>query len=135
VSDELGTERRAADSDHEQLLELPLRATDFAGVYFRRKRFDRGEGGCDFAREVRGGGELRGAKPVVADHALLVGIRERPGLEPGHGIVRLLDLRLHGRKEIVGKRHPRDVERNAEVGVVVEVFFEAGPGHGKSGDR
>src|SRR4051812_29131224 len=119
MADQLWTERRPADADDEEILELALWTGDLPVVHLGREVLDRGEGRRDFAADRRIGRELWRAQPVVPDHALLVGIRDGARFELRHRLERPLYPRLHGGEKIVRKRHPRNIERNAEVGVVI----------------
>ena len=86
VGHELRAERRAADADHEQVAEALGRGRrDAAGVHPGRE-VEHALAACAriSARDLRRRGELRRAQPVVADHALLVGVGDRALLERLH---------------------------------------------------
>jgi hypothetical protein len=93
------------------------------------KSFDRGEGVEISVRSSGVGASWGRAQPVVADHAFLVGIGDGAGFERGHVGEGFLHARLHRREEVVGERDAADVEGEPEIAVLVEVFFETGPGH------
>jgi hypothetical protein len=61
----------------------------------------------------------------VADHALLVGVRDRAAFECGHVGEGLLHLWRHLDQELVREWHPRDIKGEAELGVVVKVGLKA----------
>ena len=124
--DELRPERRAADPDNEHLAEAgrPLRP--------HPRRVDvRGE-----AQDARGrllddgaerglGRELRRAQPVMADPAVLVGVRDAPALERRHLGERRLNARFHRGEKIFLEVNPAHVQPETEAGVVEEVGPEA----------
>ena len=125
VGDELWAEGGAADADHEEFFEFTLGAGDGARVDLGGKIFDRSECGGDRVGQLGRGRELRRAEPVVADHALLVGIRDGTFFEGGHGGEGLLHGGFLRGEKIVGEREARDIEGDAEVGVMVGVGFKA----------
>ena len=130
LADKLRAERGTADADHEQMLEFALGAGNGAGVDLGGEVLDRGERGGNLGGQFGGGRKLRGAEPVMADHALLVGVRDGAFFQRGHVRERLLDGGFLRREEVVRERDPADIERHTEVGVLVEVGLKAGPGHG-----
>ena len=71
------------------------------------------------------GRKLRRAEPIVADHALFVGIGNGALFQDGHGRESLLDGGLHGREKVVGKGDAADIHGEAEISVVAVVGFEA----------
>ena len=89
VGQQLGTERRAADADDEEVGEGASRTADLARVDPRRERRDVPPGRPDGRGDLGGRGELGRAQPVVADLAVLVGVGDRAGLELGRGAQRL----------------------------------------------
>jgi len=129
VADELRAESRTADADHEEVLEFAARAGDCAGMDFGREVVDRGERAGDLSRDFPGGSQVRGPQPVVADHAVLVGIGDGALFERSHVGERLFHRHFDFREKAVGERHAADIERHAERGVVVIELFETGPGH------
>ncbi len=130
LADELGPEGRAADPDHEQFAEFSGGSGDFPPVDLSGEFLDRREGRGDLMRQLRGRRELRRAQPVVADPAILVGVRDRPALEGVHLGEGLLHRRFHRGDEAVRKRDPADVEGESQRGILKIVFLESGPGHG-----
>ena len=130
--DELGAEGGAADTDHEEVFEFALGAGDGAGVDARGEVFDRSERGGNLGGEGGRGRELGRAEPVVADHAVLIGIGDGAFFQGGHVGEGLLHRGVFGGEKIVGERDAADVEREAEIGVVIIKRFKAGPGgHGE----
>ena len=125
MGDELRAEGGAADADHEEVFEFALRAGDGARVDLGGKVFDRNECGGDRVGQLGRGRELRCTEPVVADHALLVGIRDGTFFESGHVGEGLLHGGFLRGEEIVRERQARNIEGDAEVGVMVGVGFEA----------
>ena len=125
--DELRSERRATDADDEHVLERALRARDFAGVNFSRERLDRGECFLDGLPQFRLRRERGVAQPVMADHALLVGIRDRALLQLRHRGKSLLHARLHLREEVLREIHAAHVDGQAERREVGEMFLETMP--------
>ena len=79
VLDQLRSEGRAADADHEQVFEFTLWAGDGAGVDFGGEVLDRGERGRNLGGEGGRRGELGRTQPVMTDHTVLVGIGDGPG--------------------------------------------------------
>ena len=105
VGHELRAERRAADADHEHVAEaLGGGRTDPAVVDPCREVGHALLRVADLGRERRRRRELRRAQPVVADHALLVGVRDRALLERRHR----LERPAQGGREAVegGRREP-----------------------------
>jgi len=133
VGDELRAERGAADADHEQVLELAARAGDGAGVDLGREILDGGERAGDLLRQLLRRSEVRGAQPIVADHAVLVGIGDGALFEGGHVGKGFLHRHLDLGEVTIGKRHAADVERQAERGIGEVVLFKTRPGHGVVG--
>ena len=77
----------------------------------------------DLRFQLRRGRQLRRAQPVVADHAIFVGIGDRAGFEVLHACEGFLRERLHSAQEVVAKTHAADVERDAERLVAEEIFL------------
>ena len=116
VGDELRPECRAADADAEDRFKIPGDAPDRAGVNLFRKALDGLDRAGDRVAQLRCRREFRRAQPIMPDHAVLVGIRDRALFERGHRGVRPLDFRLQTRKKIVRERHATDVDREAGFG-------------------
>jgi len=93
-------------------------------VYALGKIFDAGEGGENLGAQFRRRCDGRTTQPVMADHAFFVGISDGTAFEFGHGGEGLLHAWLHRGEEIVRERDAADVEREAEIAVLVKVFFE-----------
>jgi len=99
----------------------------FAGVDIGGEGFDGGDGAGDFGAEFGGGGAGGVAEPVMADHALFIGIGDGAGFELVHGGEGLFHGGCEAREEGVVEGHAGDVQRQAEGGAGTEVFFVALP--------
>jgi len=84
VADELRAEGRAADADHEEVLEFAARTSDRAAMDFRDEVVDRGERAGDLGRDFASRRQMWRAQPVMADHAVLVGVGDGAFFERGH---------------------------------------------------
>ena len=117
IGNELRPQRRAADADNQKMLELPaLLRHHFAAVNLRGERFDALQNLRDLRAQIVGR-QIGVAQPIMADHALFVGVGDGAALQFVHLRVGGLQFRLEVGKELVVKRHPRDVERETQVGV------------------
>jgi hypothetical protein len=96
-------------------------------VDFIGERLGVGDIGLDARTQRRSGSKAEVAQPVVADHPVLIWVRDLARFEVLHVGERLLNLGLHLGEEVVGKLHPRDVEREAEVRIADEILLEALP--------
>ena len=97
--DELGPERRAADADDEQVREVAALAAHAPSCARRRRSCLMRASVSSISRRSSGVGASAGvAQPVVADHALLVGVGDGAALERVHGREGLLHRRLHPRR-------------------------------------
>ncbi len=108
-----GPERGAADADQQHVGEFRAAGGDLAAVDGGGEVLDIGLGLLDFLAQFRGGRKRGIAQPVVADHALFVGVGDGAGLQLAHGGEGLGGERLHFGQEIVAETHPADIERNA----------------------
>ena len=96
------------------------------------------EGLRDLFGDGPGRRELRVAEPVVADHAILVGVGDASLLQLGHGEVGALQGPFHRREEAIRDIHPADVHGKAEGRILGVELLEAGPessfgrSHGRS---
>jgi hypothetical protein len=133
VRDELRAEGGAADADHEQVLELAARAGDGAGVDLGREILDGSKRAGDLLRQLLRRCEMWRTQPVVADHAVLVGVGDGALFEGRHIGEGFLHRHLDLREVTIGKRHAADVERQAERGIGEVVLFKTRPGHGVVG--
>ncbi len=123
IRDELRPERGAADPDQENALEwLAARRRDAAHVNVGGELLYSLPRVGDLAAQLVVRRELRIAQPVMADHALFVGVGDGAGLQLAHGGESSLDLRLHLFEKAIRKPHPADVDRKAEV-VVAQVIL------------
>lgn len=85
------------------------------------------DGLLDLGAEEGIGGEAGVAEPVVAHHAALVGVGDGALLELPHGDEGPLHERLHPVKEVVREPHPADVDKEAQLLVLVEPLHVAVP--------
>ena len=92
---ELGTKGRTADADEQQLFEVA------ALMKVGGEGLDVGDCAGDLVANLGCGRKVGIAKPVMAHHAFLVGVRDCAFLKRVHGGERLLHARLHGFKEAV----------------------------------
>ena len=106
---------------------FPARRRDPADVHIRGEFLDARVGLLDVGAQLVVRRELRVAQPIVADHAVLVGVGDAAGFEVAHRGERFLDLRLHLFEEAVGKAHPADVHRKAEIVVAQVVLLKSLP--------
>ena len=134
VAHQLRPERRTADADHKQLAELAVGTGDLALVDAGGEILDGGQRRGDGVRDFLVRRQLRRAQPVMADHAVLIGIGDGALLQRGHGGEGLRELRLQRGEIVVRERQAAEVERHAERGIVVAVLLETGPGHGESSE-
>ena len=106
LGDELRAERGAADADEQDLLEdATVGRRDLAGVDFHREVLEVGERAGDGLFQLRRGGEVGVAQPVVADHAAFVGVGDGTGFERLHVGEGALDFRFHAGGEIRADVH------------------------------
>ena len=126
--DELGAESGAADADDEDAGELATGGGgDIAGVDVGGELKGGGEGGGDLGLEV-GGGEGGVAQPVVADHAVFVGVGDFTGFDSTHGGLGGADFGGH-LVEVTGRDvDAAEVDGKAEIGVADEGLIELVPG-------
>ena len=129
VGDKLRSKRRTTDADDKDFLELARRAHDLALMHLGGEGLDGFQRGGDGGAEFGIGRQFGCAQPIVADHAVLVGVGDGAGLECRHVGERLLQLRLQRGRKIIRERHAADVERQTELGVGVVERLEAVPGH------
>ena len=128
VGDELRSERRAADSDEQDVLErLPARRRDSADVNIGGEFLDARVGFDNVGAQLVVRRKRRVAQPVMPDLAFLIRVGDPAGFEVAHRGEGLLDLRLHFFEEAVGKTHPADIERKAEIVVAQKIFLEPLP--------
>ena len=135
VGNELRSEGRASDADHEKVREGRLALRPDAGrVHVAGERLDRRQCRLDRASDRRVGGERGRPQPVVSDHSVLVGVGDRALLEGRHGLERPLQGPAHPIDEPVGKVHPAHVDRESDRLDEAEVFAATIPessfGHG-----
>ena len=100
-------------------------------MYLGCDLLDVSEAGLDLSSQFRLGCERCVAEPIVADHAILVGVGDGAGLEFLHGLVGCLDLGLHFGEKVVAEVDTADVDREIEVLEFKIVLVEAFPGHKK----
>jgi hypothetical protein len=110
-SNEFRSEGRAANTDHQKILE-PRRALgdDRSLVHIGRKLHDACVRRCDGISNLRARREGRVTQPIVADHAVLVGVGDRPFFELVHRAERSLDWPVHAIEEAIVEPHPTDVD-------------------------
>ena len=94
---------------------------------FSRERLDCGERFLNGLTQFLLRRERGVAQPVMADHALFVGIRDRALLQLRHRGEGLLHARFHLREEVVRKVDAAKVDGQAERREVREMFLEAVP--------
>src|SRR5882724_4441711 len=100
---------------------------NFSSVNIRREFPDAFIRFFDICAKFRSRRQCRVAKPVVADHPLLIGIGDRARFELAHGCEGFLDSRLHLLKEISRKFHTANVDRKIEIGVAQKIFLKTLP--------
>lgn len=126
--DELGAESGAADADDEDAGEFATSGGgDIAGVDVGGELEGGGEGGGDLGLEI-GRGEGGVAQPVVADHAVFVGVGDFTGFDSTHGGLGGADFAGH-LVEVTGwDVDAAEVDGEAEIGVADEGLIELVPG-------
>ncbi len=77
--------------------------------------------------EFRRRRQSRIAQPVMADHAVLVGIGDCARFEFAHGRKSLLHARLHFVEKSFVETHPADVDREVRIIVAQKIFLKARP--------
>src|SRR3990172_2937403 len=128
VRDKLRTQSRATDADAQNTGEaVAFFGFDLSCVDFGSEILDRAKVVLDLSSEFRLRRSLRSPQPVVPDHAVLIGIGDRACLQSIHGLVRLLDLRLHTIEIIIAEAHSAEVERQADGRAYAEIFFISFP--------
>ncbi len=128
VGDELRPEGRTADADEQDVLErLSARRRDAADMNVGGELMDAPVRLDNLGAQFVVRRELRIAQPVMSDLPLLVRIGDAAGFEFPHGGEGFLDLRLHFLEEAIGKTHPADIEREAEILVAQKIFLEPPP--------
>ena len=100
---------------------------DLSGVHVGGELFDTGVRVLDVRPQLRCWRELGIAQPVMADHPLLVWIRDRARLQLAHVQIRLFDARSHFLKKFIREPHPADVGGKIEIVVAKEIFLETRP--------
>ena len=111
-----GPERGAADADDQQLAELPAGPAISPLWTLAAKSLMAARVAVISSRISGVGASCGRAQPVMADHAVLVGIGDGALFQGGHGGERLLHRRLHAGEEVVRKGDPADVEGEPEAG-------------------
>ena len=137
VADQLGAQCRAADADQKQIGKTGLaRRGDLLLVDLLRKGQDAVVGGADRLGDVVGRRQRGIAKPIVADHAVLVRIRDFAGLQPRHRVDGLVEARIHLLPEVIAGPHARWIDANRQLGHVAGLLLirlpRVGLGHGHS---
>ena len=122
VGHELRAEGGAADADAEEVGELAGGAFDLSRVDLRREAGDGFDGRLHVGGDLRVGREFRRAQPVVADHALLVGVGDGALFQGGHVGEGLGDGRRHLFGEARWRGRAAEVERDAEFREVEELL-------------
>jgi hypothetical protein len=121
IGEQLGTEGRAPDADVQHVPKGPFLPREVAPVDTADKLPNRlphrGDRGGDFIA----GRELGRPEPVVPDHTLLVGVRDRAPLQRVHGVHRPRHLAGHGVEVVVIEPDPADIEAEPQrsIGEVV----------------
>ena len=108
IRDELRPERRAADAHHEHVGKIP------ALMRPHRELLDVRIARHDFLAQHIVRRDLRRAQPVMADHPLLVRIRDRALFQLRHRRERLLHRGLHAGEPRIVEPHPAHIQRHAE---------------------
>jgi hypothetical protein len=117
VGEQLRAEGGAADADEEDVAEaLAVGGRDGPGVKVGGEGLDLLPARADGRGDRRVGRELRGAQPVVADHAALVGVGERARLDPGHRRQRGLQARRGGLEVLAEQPGVAEVELDGGLG-------------------
>jgi len=130
VGDEFGAEGGAADADAEDVFEGAGGAFDFALVHLGGEVLDALDGGFDVVADGGGGREAGVAEPVVADHAVFVGVGDGAFFEGVHGVHGGGHLGPHFFQEVVGKGDATDIHGDAEFFKRQVKFLETVPAHG-----
>src|SRR5262245_40190418 len=68
----------------------------------------------NLARNLAPRREIGRAEPVMANHPLLVGVRDGAALQSVHGFKRLAQRRRHPVEKTVIKAHAADIQRESE---------------------
>ena len=96
VGHQLRAQGAAADADQQQIAEaVGVRRGDALLVDVGGEGTHLFDFGFDCLADGLVGGELGGAKPVVADHAVFVGVGDGPSFQAGHRFNGGIQLRLH----------------------------------------
>ena len=128
VRDELRPERRAADSDQQDVFEgCPALGSDLPAVNVGRELLNARVSLVDVRAELRRRREAGIAEPIMPDHSLLVRVCDRARFQFAHVGEGLLDPRPHLLEEIVRETHPADVDRKIQVAIAQEIFLESRP--------
>ena len=69
-------------------------------------------------------------QPIVADHPVLVWVRDRASLQFVHGPKCFLDARSHLIEKIVIEFHSTDIDRKIDVVITQEILLETLPKRG-----
>ena len=86
-----------------------LGGANFASMDLGGKVFDRLKVRKNAVANVGTGGNVWVAQPVMADHAIFVGVGDRPSFKGGHIRKCLAKARLHGGDKGIVKAHAADV--------------------------
>jgi hypothetical protein len=89
-------------------------------MYLCRKRLDTLDGLDNIAPYLGRRRKVRGAEPVMSNHAILVGIGDRPLFQRVHRLKRLLQGGRHLLEKALGEPHPANVQRESEFGDAAE---------------
>ena len=82
-----------------------------------------GDGALDVGTNGGGGAQFGGAEPIVAHHAMLIDVGLGPALDLHHGGERPRHPFVHRVEEVVGERHPADVELQPDRWTNAEIFL------------
>jgi hypothetical protein len=128
IGDELRPKGGTTDSDQQDVLKsLSVFRRDLSSVHIRCKLFDARISFFDVRAQFRIWSKSRIAQPVMADHALLIGIGDGARFQFFHGGKRLVDLGPHSVEKIIRKFHPADVDGKIGLVVAEKILLEALP--------
>ena len=121
-------EAAAADADPEHIRErFPVGGLDGAAEHVLAERFDLIDLAGHMNAHLLGGGQLGMAQPVVTDLALLIGIRDRTGLQLLHRRKGLVEARLQLIEMGGVEMHPAHIKPESEIVVVPDQITKSLP--------
>jgi hypothetical protein len=131
LGNELRAQRRSADADEQDLLEVPpVRCRDRAGVDILCEFLERSNRLGDGFFQLFRRRETCVAQPVVTDHAAFIGVGDGAGLDRYHISEGFGDFRREGFHVIWFDVHQGEIDGKTELWVAEERLVVGLPGHG-----